>query len=90
MVRWIVWVAGVVADGTGAQVGCFFRVDSEILDAVWIGGDEEVTPAIEVENIPALMSKFFQDVDTAIHQANHGIPWSGPPIAVALSGLITG
>ena len=51
MVRWIVWVTGVVADGTGVEVSCFFRVGYEVVDVVWIGGDEEVTPAIPAPQI---------------------------------------
>ena len=51
---------------------------------------QDVSPAIEKETVPAILGVSFHQVDTAIHQRNHGVAWSGPPIAIAFRRLITG
>src|SRR5436309_1567062 len=48
------------------------------------------TPAIHHETVDALRRQLLQQIDAAVHEADHGVPRARPPVAVALGGLVAG
>ena len=74
----------------GAEGLRFARHGPERLDARRLGGGEEIAAPVEAEPSAALAFEFLQQVDAAVHERDHRVARSGPPVAVALGGLVAG
>jgi hypothetical protein len=62
----------------------------KVWDAGWVSGHKEIAPPTELEHVVAFVSQLFQDVNATVHQADHGVPGAGPPVAVTFRGCFTG
>ncbi len=55
-----------------------------------IRGGKEIAAPVHAKDVAALLGQLFQEVDAAVHHGDHGIAGTGPPVAVALGGLVAG
>src|SRR5262249_60407987 len=51
---------------------------------------EEIAAAVQEEAVAALARQLLEQIDAAVHQRDHVVAGPGPPVAVALGGLVTG
>src|SRR3990172_92178 len=80
----------VKAQGTRAERGGSRSRPLELCDAPGLGGGEEIAAAVEPENVAALACQLFEEVDAAVHEGDHVVTRPGPPVPVALGGLVAG
>ena len=53
-----------------------------------VGGGEQIAPPVHAKHVAALPGEVFQQVDAAVHQRDHVVPGTRPPVAVALGRLV--
>jgi len=78
-----------VADRTDTQLIRFFYEALKIRDSVWVDGGIDIATSIEMKNVRAFMSQVFHNINATIHQADHGVPGSGPKVPITFGGFIT-
>src|SRR5712691_3467080 len=53
-----------------------------------VSGGEEIATPIEAHDIAALAGQLLEKVDAPVHHRDHVVAGAGPPVAVALCGLV--
>lgn len=59
-------------------------------DVCLVGGGVEVASSVEVDAVVVGLGDVFKQIDAAIHQRDHGVVRSRPPIAVAFGRFVAG
>ena len=82
--------ARVRADGPGPEGGGLCGGAVELGHPGGIGGGEEIAAPVHAKDIAALAGQFLEQVDAPVHDGDHRVTRSRPPVAVALRRLVAG
>ena len=75
------------ADAAGRR---FLRALDEHRHLLRIGRGEEIAAPVQQESVVALVRQLFEQIDAPVHECDHVVAGSRPPVAVALGGFVAG
>src|ERR1700730_7967413 len=78
------------AHGPRAEGGRLVRRPDEAVDTPGLRRREEIAAPVEPEDIAALPSELFEEIDAPVHDGNHVVARARPPVPVALGGFVAG
>ncbi len=78
----------VPAHGARAEVCRLVRRLGEEVGARGIRRREEIAAPVEAKDVAALAGELLEEIDAAVHDRDHVVARAGPPVAVALGGLV--
>src|SRR5499426_3618423 len=71
-------------------MGRFLRGSNEGAQARLRGGGEEIAATVETKHVVALRGQLLEEIDAPVHEGDHVIAGTRPPVAIALGGLVAG